>query len=307
MPLYDPEIGLISRIQKYSTKDGPGIRDTIFFKGCPLGCLWCSNPELIRPLPDLLYSREKCVQCGSCIEVCPHEALSFGALKTILIDRKKCQGSSECVETCPQGVLELVGREVTVDTLVEELLKDRVFYETSGGGVTFSGGEPLYQTGFIQKVAEQLKAEGIHTALDTAGDVSWCRFEEVLDVIDLFLYDLKAADRELHQQLTGRGNDFIIANGKMLAMKGAAMHVRLVVVPGLNDSLDELSARMEIIKEWDTVEQIDLLPYHRYGVAKYARLGLDYPLDGIEEHSEEEIERMRAHLETFGLPVTIGG
>jgi pyruvate formate lyase activating enzyme len=307
MPIYNPEIGLISRVQKYSTKDGPGIRDTVFFKGCPLGCLWCSNPELIRSQPDLLYDRGKCVSCGTCISVCPHNALSFDRDKHIVVDRQKCQASGECVAACPEGALELIGKEITADKLADILLKDRVFYETSGGGVTFSGGEPLYQSGFVRKIAQMMRSEGIHTALDTCGDVSWCRFEEVLDVIDLVLYDIKAADRELHQRLTGRDNDFILANVRMLAMQGVPLHIRLVVVPGLNDSLEELSARMEIIKELASVEQIDLLPYHRYGAGKYPQLGLDYPLDGLEEHTEEEIEKMRMHLVTYGLPVTVGG
>ena len=159
----------------------------------------------------------------------------------------------------------------------------------------------------MRQVAEGLQAEGIHTALDTAGDVSWCRFEEVLDVIDLVLYDIKAADRDLHQRLTGRDYDLILANARMLAMQNIPMHIRLVVVPGLNDSLEELSARMEIITELSSATQIDLLPYHRYGVGKYARLGLDYPLAGLEEHTEDQIKNMQKHLETYGLPVTIGG
>lgn len=307
MPLYDPDLGLISRIQKFSTKDGPGIRDTVFFKGCPLGCLWCSNPELIRPQPDLLYYREKCASCGTCIGVCPERALSFDADQYILVDREKCTGCGECVDACPQGAMEVVGRRVKVDALVDELLKDRVFYETSGGGVTFSGGEPLYQAGFIHQAARRLKEEGIHTALDTAGDVSWCRFEEVLDDIDLVLFDIKIADRELHRQLTGRDNDYIIANAKMLAMHNVPMHIRLVMVPGLNDSREELDARMAIVSELKSVEQVDVLPYHRYGEGKYVRLGLDYPLDGLEEYSDEKVEQIRSHIASFGIPVMVGG
>jgi len=307
MPIYDPQIGLISHVQKYSTRDGPGIRDTVFFKGCPLGCLWCSNPELIRPRPDVLYDRNQCVQCGTCISACPRDALSFDDDHRVVVDRQACRASGECVSACPEGALELVGREIGVDALVKELLKDSVFYETSGGGVTFSGGEPLYQSGFVRQVAEKLKESGIHTALDTCGDVSWCRFEEVLDVIDLVLYDIKVADRDVHTQLTGRDNDFILANVRMLARRGIPMHIRLVAVPGLTDSRDELNARMEIVKELSTVEQVDLLPYHRYGVGKYERLGLDYPLVEVEEHSAEEVEVMRQYLETFGIPVTVGG
>ena len=307
MPVYNPEIGLISHIQKYSTKDGPGIRDTVFFKGCPLGCLWCSNPELIRPQPDLLYDRKKCVQCGTCISVCPQQALSFDTSNHIHVDRQACQANGECVSACPEDALELVGQEIRADDLVGELLKDKVFYDTSGGGVTFSGGEPLYQSGFVCQVAEKLKAQHVHTALDTCGDVSWCRFEEVLEVIDLVLYDIKAADRETHQRLTGRDNDLILANAKMLAMHNIPMHIRLVAVPGLNDSEEEMRQRMEFVMELSSVQQIDLLPYHRYGVGKYARLGLDYPLQGLDEPPAEAVERIRRQLESYGIPVTVGG
>jgi len=308
MPLYNPDLGLISAIQKYSTKDGPGIRSTVFFKGCPLGCLWCSNPELIRPLPDLLYSREKCKQCGTCIQVCPQGALSFGEDGYILIDRVKCDGCGDCVEECPEGALELAGTFMTVDQVVEELLKDRVFYETSGGGVTFSGGEPLWQSGFVAHVAKRMKAEGIHTALDTAGDVGWCRFEEVLPFIDLVLYDIKLMDNTQHRLFTGRDNDLILANARLLAQQNVPMFIRLVMVPGINDSPDEIRARMGFVKELgDIVQQVDILPYHRYGAGKYARLGLDYPLMDLPEHTDAQVDEIRALVDGYGIKTTIGG
>ncbi len=307
MPLYDPDLGLISTVQKYSTKDGPGIRNTVFMKGCPLGCLWCSNPELIRPEPDLLYNREKCMQCGSCIQACPKEALAFGHDGFIEIDREKCDASGACVEDCPQTALELVGKNISVDDLTTELLKDRIFYKTSEGGVTFSGGEPLWQAGFVARVARNMKEEGIHTALDTAGDVGWCRFEEVLPFIDLVLYDIKAADNDLHRQLTGRDNDLILMNARMLANHDIPMHIRLVVVPGLNDNPKDLRARMEFIKELSSVQQIDLLPYHRFGEGKYDRLGLDYPLKNLPEYEEEPLAELEALVKSYGIKTTIGG
>jgi pyruvate formate lyase activating enzyme len=307
MPLYNPDLGLISTVQKYSTKDGPGIRSTVFFKGCPLGCLWCSNPELIRSQPDLLYTREKCARCGTCIEACPKKALSFGEDGYIVIDRALCDSCGNCVEACPNNALELIGKFVTVDDLSKELLKDRVFYQTSNGGVTFSGGEPLWQSGFVAQVARRMKAEGIHTALDTAGDVGWCHFDEVLEFIDLVLFDIKFADREKHRQFTGRDNDLILANAQLLSQKGIHLHVRLVMIPGINDSVAEIRARMEIIGALKSVEQVDILPYHRYGAGKYARLGLDYPLMGMEEYDPERFTEIWGLVEGYGIKTTVGG
>ena len=307
LPLYNPDLGLISTVQKYSTKDGPGIRSTVFFKGCPLGCLWCSNPELISFLPDVLYTREKCARCGTCIQSCPRGALSLDESGFITVDRMKCDGCGICAGECPQGALELAGKKITVDDLVKELLKDRVFYQTSGGGVTFSGGEPLWQSGFIAQVARKLKAEGIHTILDTAGSVGWCRFEEVLPFIDLVLYDIKTIDNDLHRQLTGQDNDLILMNAKLLAEKNVPMRVRLVLIPGLNDSPEDLYARMQLVSELKSVQQVDLLPYHRYGAGKYARLGLDYPLADLPEYTEEQIGEMKSIVEPYGIKVTVGG
>lgn len=307
MPLYNPDLGLISIVQKYSTKDGPGIRSTVFFKGCPLGCLWCSNPELIRSHPDLLYTREKCARCGTCIEACPRDALSFGEEGFIVIIRAACDGCGNCVKACPNGALELIGKLVTVDELVTDLLKDRVFCQTSGGGVTFSGGEPLWQSGFVTQVARRMKEEGIHTALDTAGDVSWCHFDEVLDYIDLVLFDIKLAGREPHRQFTGRENDLILANAQLLSQRGVPMHIRLVMIPGINDSAARLRARMEIVSSLKSVQQVDILPYHRYGAGKYARLGLEYPLADLEEHTPEQIAEIQELMESYGIKTSVGG
>ena len=203
--------------------------------------------------------------------------------------------------------MELIGRIVTVDEICKELLKDRVFYQTSNGGVTFSGGEPLWQSGFVAQVARKMKAEGIHTALDTASDVGWCHFEEVLDFIDLVLFDIKFADRDLHRRYTGRDNDLILGNLQLLAQKGIPMHIRLVMIPGINDSEAEIRARMEIASSLRSVEQIDILPYHRYGAGKYARLGLEYPLMELEEYSPGMIAEISALVESYGIKTTVGG
>lgn len=307
MPLYDPNIGLISNIQKYSTKDGPGIRDTVFFKGCPLGCLWCSNPELIRSIPDLLYSRNKCIQCGSCIRECHQQALVFNHDREVQIDRDRCDACGDCVDVCPEGALELIGYLISVDELVGELLKDKIFYQTSHGGVTFSGGEPLWQAGFIAQVASRLKKNNIQLALDTAGDVAWCRFEEVLEYIDLVLYDIKTFDRNQHIHWTGRDNDLILANARLLAEHKIPIHVRLVLIPGFNDTWTELNDRMQVVLQLGNVQQVDLIPYHRYGQGKYDRLGLDYPLEGLREYNDERIAEIEGFIKEFGIKTSVGG
>jgi pyruvate formate lyase activating enzyme len=307
MPQYNPKKGFISFIQRYSTKDGPGIRSTIFLKGCPLNCVWCSNPELIHSNPDLLHNSEKCAHCRTCVTSCPLYAISFGDSCVISMDRYRCNSCGDCVTACPNGALELVGKWMSVDETVSELLKDKVFYQTSGGGVTFSGGEPLWQSGFVSRVARKLKENKIHTALDTAGDVEWNCFEEVLDYLDLILYDLKAVDRDLHRKLTGCENDLILMNLRKLAKCDFPLRIRMIVVPGLNDNHLDFLARMEIAKGLKSVQQVDILPYHRYGAGKYSRLGLNNPLKSLKEMDERKVKEFQDLAEGFGIPITIGG
>ncbi len=301
MPLYNPDLGLISEIRICFTGDDSGIRSTVLFKGCPLGCLWCPNPELIRSHPDLLISHDRCTRCGICIEVCSQAALSLGEDGYPFVDREKCDGCGQCVQACPENALEQAGRYMTVDEVVEDLLKDRACYETSGG-VTFSGGEPLWQSGFVAQVARRMKVEGIHTVLDTTGDVTWCRFEEVLPFIDRMLYDIKLVENDRHRCLTGRGNDLIMANARLLAQQGIPMHIRLVMVPGINDSPADISARMDFIKELgDSVQQIEILPYTRNGVDKYDRLGLYYPLMDLQGYTDRQIRDIKVLVGGYGF------
>lgn len=226
----------------------------------------------------------------------------------MLIKRSECGGCGQCVAECLENALEIAGHLITVDEVVEDLLKDRVFYETSAGGVTFSGGEPLWQSGFVAQVAKRMRDESIHSALDTAGAVSWCRFQEVLPFIDLVLYDLKLIDCAQHRQYTGGDNDLILANARLLAREKIPMHIRLVMIPGINDYDEDIRARMDFVRELgDSVRRVDILPYHRYGVGKYARLGLDYLLWDIPEYTEDRIIEIRALVESYGLKTTVGG
>ena len=307
MPLFDPNLGLITAVQTENTKNGQGMRSTVLFKGCPLGCLWCPTPELIRPVPDLLYTRESCTSCGSCIASCPHNALAIDEQNYIKVDRSECKASGECVRACPEGALELAGRYVRMDELTAELLTDFGNEGRKNNEVIFSGGEPLWQAGFAAQIAHNLQENGIRTILRTIGDVSWCRFEEVLPFIDLILYPIKAADNDLHRQLTGRDNDLILMNAQLLVQHKVPMRVQLELVPGMNDSQAELRARMDFIAELGCVEEVNLLPYHACDPEKYVRLGLDNPLAGMPEYGMEKLREVEHLASSYGLKICITG
>lgn len=298
--------GIISKVQKYSTKDGPGIRTTVFFKGCPLHCLWCANPELISPRPEILFDRSKCMLCGTCTMACPEHAIVQEQGK-IHIKKDVCSGCGKCAQVCPMGVHELIGRYVSVEELVEELIKDKVFYEVSGGGVTFSGGEPALQHKFLKQMAVELKKKKIHIALDTSGSVSWDWLEEILNFIDLVLYDIKAMDEETHKKCTGADNRLILENAVKISELKIPMIVRFVMVPDYNDSEKDVKARLEFVKNLRSVQKIDILPYHRLGVAKYERLGIDYVLNDVKPPSEEHINQLKSFIESYGYKAAIGG
>jgi pyruvate formate lyase activating enzyme len=290
MPLYDPNLGLITGIQRSTKNRAAGTQCSVYFKGCPFGCLWCAHPELIRPTPDLLFFSEKCNQCGSCLGVCPQNALSFEENGALLVDRSKCNTCAECVAACPQHALEISGRYITVGELAAELKKAFNGRQSACDCVIFNGGEPLWQAGFTAQVAQKIKEQGLRTVLETSGEAGWCRFEEVLPYIDQFVYEIKAADYSLHCQLTGRGNDLVLANARLLAERGIPMHIRMSFVPGLNDSPQEIRDRIRIVAELKSVQQIILTPYHHTGMPNYAQLGLEHPLDNIVEYDQQHIQ-----------------
>lgn len=298
--------GLISRIQKYSTKDGPGIRTTVFFKGCPLHCLWCSNPELISLEQEILSDPKKCVLCGSCIKACPQNAILQKDGKTY-IKRDICSKCGICEKICPKGVYELIGTYITQEDLLKELIKDEVFYNVSGGGVTFSGGEPVLQYKFLKKVAEGLKEHKIHVALETAGYVPWGCFEEILSLIDLVLYDIKTTDKVKHEKLTGGNVDIILKNALKMSELNIPMIIRLVLIPGYNDSREDVIERLNFIRKLNSVKRVDILPYHRLGAAKYNMLGQKYLLKDLKEPEEQFVDEIKSMIESFGYKVSIGG
>jgi pyruvate formate lyase activating enzyme len=298
--------GLISHIQRYSIHDGPGIRTLVFFKGCPLTCLWCSNPETQKSSPEVLYSKIKCKNCDHCLSAC-----NLNAIEDIdggkAINRSLCDTCGMCVEACPNEALEIAGRSMTTEEVLIEVEKDMVFYRSSGGGITLSGGESLSQPEFSTKLLRDCYNRGIHTALETCGYQTWETLATMLPYTDLVLYDLKCMDPEKHKLLTGVSNRIILENARKVASEKIPMIVRLPVIPGYTDSEANIKAAAEFIATLDGVTEVDLLPYHRLGEAKYEKLGIGYHLEGLSPPSNEQMKAISLILESYGLKTHIGG
>ena len=247
-------------IQRNSYVDGPGIRTTVFFKGCNLRCAWCHNPESQSPKPQMMFYKNKCTGCGKCREKCPNAL-------------EKCELCGKCTVYCPHDAREICGKEYTVDEVMREIVKDKAFYETSGGGVTFSGGECMLQMDFLEAILKECKRNGIHTAVDTAGHVSFVCFERILPHTDLFLYDIKCYDSEKHKKYTGTSNELILSNLKRLLQSGKAIWIRIPIIPDVNDNEEELLTIKAFLSSYGCPEKVELLPYHDMGEHKYAALG----------------------------------
>ena len=254
------QTALIFDIERSSYVDGPGIRTTVFFKGCNLRCAWCHNPESQSPCAQKMFYANKCTQCGKCLEVCPHGG-------------KRCDLCGKCALYCPNNAKEICGKEASVNEVLKEILKDQLFYEASGGGVTFSGGECMLQIDFLENILKACKENGIHTAVDTAGHVPFEYFERILPYTDLFLYDVKCIDSEKHKQYVGVENDRILDNLKRLLQSGASVWIRIPIIPTVNDTETELGQIKAFLDTYPTPQKIELLPYHAMGEHKYNALG----------------------------------
>lgn len=299
--------GNVFEIERYALHDGPGIRTVIFLKGCPLRCLWCANPESQDAVSELWYWQERCVGCGDCLKSCPCHALELG--KTgIVIDRDKCKSCGACTLACPTEALAMAGKWMSISEVVGEVMKDFSYYEASGGGVTFSGGEALTQAEFVARAAKQCKEKGISTCLETSGCAPWAKVERAARDIDLVLYDLKQMDPQIHSKQMGADNRTILENLKRLAAEGQEIVVRIPVVPGYNDSMDNFHMTRDFLeKQAPSVRRIDLLPYHRLGMGKYKRLNRRYPPGDILPPEPGRMEYIRRFFEDKGFEVTIGG
>lgn len=295
--------GLITDISRCSLHDGPGVRTVVYFKGCGLRCKWCHNPETLSAEKNMMFLSAKCIKCGRCLEVCPqcHTVVD----NEIQIDRSKCKHCGRCVESCPAGALQMMGREVTTEELMSEIRKDSHYYETSGGGVTLSGGECLLQSEFAAALLEKCKAEGIHTAIETALFVPWECVERVLPYVDLVFADLKIADSKKHKEYTGQPNECILENLKRLSEAGADIIVRIPLIPGVNDTQEEIEKLGGVINTLGPgVQTVEVLKYNYLAESKYQSIGLVWENFGKETQSEEMLEKIRQQLKTItGLEI----
>jgi pyruvate formate lyase activating enzyme len=297
--------GMIFDIKKFAIDDGPGIRTTVFLKGCPLRCWWCHNPEGQLMTPELMIRKNLCIRCDECVKNCSKEALSFHA-EQLSLNRKGCSVCGNCAQKCPTGALSVVGKEMTVKEVMKEIDKDLTFYGESGGGVTFSGGEPLLQVDFLDMLLSECKRKKVHTAVDTSGYASAASFEKIRDKVDLFLYDIKIMDEKKHRKYTGVSNKLIIQNFRRLTENEGNIIVRFPVVPRINDDKHNISRLGEFVFSFG-VKRIHLLPYHKAGIEKYRCLGKSYKLKTIENPTGHKLSLIRKQLEALGLSVCIGG
>lgn len=296
---------VIFNIQKFCLHDGPGIRTTIFFKGCPLNCWWCHNPESQSFHREFFYNRENCSGCGRCLQSCPQGAI-LATPRGFLTDVSRCLFCGNCTAVCFNNAREMVGRPYTVHELVKEIETDRPFYEQSGGGVTLSGGEALCQIDFVVELVKILHQKGISVALDTCGHLPFSSFARVLEYVDVFLYDLKLMDEKLHKQYTGQDNQLILENLVRLVNKGAVVHLRIPLLDGINTDDDQIIALIDFVKDLK-ISRVHLLPYHATGSYKYTRLQRDYPGHLWCRPTNARLEEIKQLFEANKLNVKIGG
>lgn len=298
--------GIVFNIQRFSVNDGPGIRTTVFLKGCPLHCPWCHNPESISPKKEIALRADRCIRCGDCLAACRNHAVvhTNGTYVTL---RERCLDCGECVDVCVAEGRTIVGNEMTAAEVLSEIRKDVVFFDQSGGGATFSGGEPFLQHEFLLSLLLACRQQGIHTTVDTTGYTSPSILERVARHTDLFLYDLKTLDDERHQEYTGISNRRILGNLRLLATWNRRVIVRVPIIPGVNDDDDHLHAIGAFVGSLDTIEEIHVLPYHPAGIDKYQRLGREYAMASTTSPQKEKLLAMAALLRHHVPLVAVGG
>jgi pyruvate formate lyase activating enzyme len=299
--------GIIFDIKRYAVHDGPGIRTTVFFKGCPLNCQWCHNPEGIESVPELLLNQTRCaIDCRVCVSTCPQEAI-FKIGTSVYIDQEKCDLCGECVESCVYDSLLIAGVKVNVRDVAREIVKDQIFYDESDGGVTLSGGEPLLQMEFLDELLDDLKFKGIDITLDTSGYSAVEDIEKVKDRVDRFLFDLKMMDDRDHKEYTGVSNAIILSNLRELVSSGKPIEIRIPLICDVNDDEENIRQTIQYIFELEDIQGISLLPYHKGGCEKYIRLRKGEKLKNFKPPSRERLRQIRQSFLNAGFNVKVGG
>lgn len=298
--------GQVFNIMKYAVHDGPGIRTTVFLKGCPLNCWWCHNPESQELKPQLTFFPNRCIGCMDCVSACKENAITVVDGK-VITDLEKCKNNGDCTLVCFAEARQMAGKSMSVDEVVSQIKKDKIFYDESGGGATFSGGEPLMQSSYLLELLREMKNLGIHTTLDTCGYASSNILEEVAELTDLFLFDLKHMNTEKHEKYTGVSNTLILENLNMIHKMGKDIIIRIPIIPGFNDSKEELQDLKNYISTLQNIKEVNLLPYHSIGQEKYNRIGQTYKMKDVMEPSQEDMENAAKIIGECGVKIKIGG
>jgi len=306
--MFTSDRGIVFDIQRASLHDGPGLRTTVFLKGCGLRCAWCHNPESQALRPELGFDAARCVSCGACVAACAQQVHAIDAAGVHRVDFGACIVAGDCIPACPTGALRLYGAESTVASIMAEVLKDRVYYAASGGGLTISGGEPTVQLDFCLSLLRAAREAGIHTCVETCGFTAREGYEAILPLVDLFLFDYKATSVERHVALTDGSNVRILSNLRWLHDHGACIRLRCPMLPGVNDDASHLEAIARLSVELPRLQAIELLPYHNSGDGKYDRLGRPRPNLGTQVPEPALREAWRAAIVQAGacVPVSVG-
>jgi pyruvate formate lyase activating enzyme len=295
----------IFNIQKFCIHDGPGIRTTVFFKGCPLTCIWCHNPESQFFDKEMLFLAHKCVQCYQCEQYCGHGALQKTATK-ITYNSTACVFCGTCVDVCINNAREVAGQEYSVSDLMEEIEKDRPFYEQSKGGVTLSGGEVMCQIDFVEELVKRCHRKGISVAIDTCGYAPFDSYVRIMEYVDLFLYDIKLMDPLLHHRYTGKDNTMILYNLQKIVSLGAKVNLRIPLIAGINTDINNIDMIINFTRQMP-IHGVNLLPYHNISRDKYTRLAMEYAQESMSRPSDESLEEIKQRFELNGFQVKIGG